>query len=129
MIKTALALVVLLPIAFTAVDDDSCWSDSAGREVTVEVDGLMFGNQRITVTETVTAPDGTETTNTGSTDEGTPNPNGGCEDSDEIKVGDETYKVENGKLKRKNDQGDFVALTEDQCSTSADDYGSLPKHN
>jgi hypothetical protein len=141
---TALLLAILLPyyagaetpVGTPGVENGDCFSDSSGHSSEVAVKGMMTGNQKVTVTETTTTsnPDGTTTTTTetGSTEEGTPDPEGGCADSGQMKVGDSWYRVKNGKLQRENDNEDWINQSEGTCGnnnvSTGDEIGSLPKH-
>jgi hypothetical protein len=136
------SILFLTLVAYAASDQEpgvengDCFSDSSGHESEVAVKGMMFGNQKVTVTETTTTTndDGTTTTttSTGSTEEATPSAGGGCEESEEFSVGDSEYKVDNGKLKRKNSEGKWITQSEGTCgdddtnAQNGDELGSLP---
>ncbi len=99
------------------VEDGSVWKNSSGHQIEVGVEGTIHGDQNITVTEG---------TNSG-TGLGTPDPDGGCADSEVIDVGGEKYRVEKGKMQWKNKNGKWVNMHK----APADDLGfvgSLPKN-
>lgn len=143
--RLALALLLFVSVPLSAiafdktqppgVENGDCFYDSSGHSSEVSVTGLMTGNQRVTITETTTHSDGTTTTATGTTEEATPSSGGGCWESDDFSVGDSTYKIDDGQLKRKNKNGDWITQSEGDCGdddespnseTPGDELGSLP---
>lgn len=92
------------------VEDGSCWKNS-NHEIEVEVRGTIHGDQEVTVTEG--SEEGTGT--------GTPDPDGGCAESSSISVGDETYRVHNGKMQWKNESGDWINMTKTNCPKTLGD--------
>lgn len=60
---------------------------------------------KVTVTEGTETGDGIGDTNI----------DGGVSDSENIHVGDETYKVNNGKMKWENPNGDWITMQKITC--------------
>ena len=63
---------------------------------------------------------------------GTPADDGGCLESSDITVGDETYRAQDGKMQWENDNGDWIDMTETTCDADGascgdtETIGSLP---
>ena len=86
------------------VEDGSCWR-GGNHDITVGVRGTMHGDQKVTVEEGDEEASGT----------GTPDVDGGCDESSEIKVDTEHYRAKNGKMQRKNDAGSWVDMSKTTC--------------
>lgn len=102
------------------VMDDTCWKGGT-HHISVDVRGTIHGDDKVTVTEGTDTASGT----------GTPDPDGGTAESSEIKVGSETYKVDGGKMQRKNDNGAWVDMSKETCPEplmfgAEETIGSLP---
>jgi len=93
------------------VEDGTCWKNSSGNEIDVEVRGTIHGDQKVTVNEGDESGEGT----------GTPDPDGGCADSSTITVGDEKYRVKDGDMEWENPNGDWIEMTEVKCDDEDDD--------
>lgn len=129
----AAALVLACPIIAESVtstgtpglQDDTCWKPPGGDDdesLSADVRGNSFGESELTLTD----QDG----NTGSV-KGTPDPDGGMADSGaEFTVGDDTFRVKDGDLQRKNATGSWVDMVSADCDGDllggGDDLGSLP---
>ena len=97
------------------VENGSCWKNGVGNEIKVKVEGTVHGDQEVTVTEGQSSGTGT----------GTPDPDGGCAESSDISVGDETYRVHNGKMQRQNDNGDWINMTKTRCPKAVVDDNAV----
>ncbi len=92
------------------VENGTCWKNSSGNQVSVKLSGGIHSVKKVTLTEGKKSGSG----------KGTPDPDGGVSDSSDIKVGKETYKAENGKMKWKNPAGKWITLTKIKCKDKAD---------
>lgn len=129
----ALALLLFATTAFglvatgsPGVEDNTCWTSNTTGDVSVDVTGTTMGNSEVTVTD----GDG----DTGSTDEGTPDPDGGCADSPSFDVGGRNFRVKDGDLQFQNDSGTYIDMSETECDKpervehayGTNSIGSLP---
>lgn len=95
------------------VEDGTCWENATDTHtVEVGVVGTVHGDQKITITE------GDES----GTGLGTPDPDGGCADSEQITVGDQEYRIENGRTEWLNPANDaWVEMHGVKCDADDDD--------
>ncbi len=107
----------------TGVRSDTCWTNSSGNEIEVDIVGTIHGDQKVTVTEGDESGTGT----------GTPADDDGCLESSDIAVGDELYRAENGGMQWENPTGDWIDMTEVDCDDeepgtidAEETIGSLP---
>ena len=92
------------------VESGTCWKNSSGNLVSVELSGGVHGNYKVKLTEGKKSGTGT----------GRPDFDGGISKSSEIDVGKETYKAKNGKMKWKNPKGHWITMTKVKCPDEAD---------
>ncbi len=76
----------------------------------MDLSGGVHGSYKVKVTEG----------NKSGTCNGDPDFDGGISDSSDIKVGNEEYKAEHGKMKWKNSKGDWITMTKVKCPDGAD---------
>jgi len=78
------------------VMNKSTWKTSnvTGKKVTVGLKAQTSGRIEVTFTD--------KHGNTNKTDEGTPNPYGGCSDCKQVLVGEDWYRIKNNKVQWKN---------------------------
>lgn len=112
----ALFVVVLISLfAFAeGVANNSTWSNATGtHSVTVTLEAQTSGNYKVTFTEGA---------DSGSTDWGTPDPEGGCQDCPAVGVGGESYRIKDKGSKSvvqwKNPGGHWITLGENATNTS-----------
>ena len=96
------------PNGVPGVEDGTCWKNTVGNNVSVKVRGTVMGDQEITITEG----------NNSGRGRGNPDPDGGCaETQNPISVGNEKYRIHNGKVQHKNDSGQWVNMSKTKCSS------------
>ena len=88
------------------VQDGDCYKNGSGTVQTDVKVNPIAGSHTVTVTE----GDGDSGSGTGS-----PDPDGGTARSEDIHVSGNWYRVKNGNLEKKNDQGKFTKMTETDC--------------
>jgi hypothetical protein len=87
------------------VEDGTCWKNNSGNEVEVDVRGTVHGDQEVTFTEGDASGAAT----------GTPDPDGGCAESSTASVGSESYRIKDSEVQWKNDNGDWIDMSETKC--------------
>lgn len=86
------------------VENNTCWKNTVGNKIHVKVRGVM-DHMEVTVTEGENSGRGI----------GGEDPDGGCSESEEITVGDEKYRVHNGKMQHKNDSDQWINMSKTKC--------------
>lgn len=120
----ALALFVFPFVTLASaqgVMSGSTWKNSAGKEVTVDLVAETSGNLRVTLTDKNGA--------TGSTSNAHGSASGGCAKSGEVAVGQDRYRIRNGRVQWLGPGGwvdmhqpGFVVL----CAPGDPTVGTLP---
>ena len=89
------------------VENDTCWKTRDNQHtVHVSVRGTVYGDNEVVITEG---------DDSGTTDDGVSDPQGGVSDSPPVTVGGERYRIRGGRVQQRDAKGTYRTMRKVKC--------------